>query len=145
MKFLENLKQKPRHGIAAPKPVGLVKIKRKRTQIFRRERAYKAPLKGKWSAWRLSEMKLKTLIGRRQGEERAKKKMRTKTTSHHCHPTEKAITIAPPTTTTFPSPIPSGATATETTIPLPRPSSIRESDHNDVFNFCRRWCEGVRV
>ena len=33
MKFLENLKQKPRHGIAAPKPVGLVKIKRKRTQI----------------------------------------------------------------------------------------------------------------
>ena len=57
----------------------------------------------------------------------------------------KAITIAPPTTTTFPSPIPSGATATETTIPLPRPSSIRESDHNDVFNFCRRWCEGVRV
>ena len=57
----------------------------------------------------------------------------------------KSITIAPPTTTTFPSPIPLGATATETTIPLPWPSSIRESDHNDVFNFCRRWCEGVRV
>ena len=53
----------------------------------------------------------------------------------------KSITIAPPTTTTFPSPIPSGATATKTAIPLPQPSSIRESDHNDVFNFCRRWCE----
>ena len=91
MKFLENLKQKPRHGIVAPKPVGLVKITRKRTQIFRRERAYKAQLKGKWSAWRLCEMKLKTLIGQRQGEERAKKKMRTKTTSHHCHPTESPL------------------------------------------------------
>ena len=93
MKFLENLKQKPRHEIATPKPVGLVKIKRKRTQIFRRERAYKAPLKGKWSTWRLCEMNLKTLIGRRQGEERAKKKMRTKTMSHHCHPTESPLPL----------------------------------------------------
>ena len=49
LKFFENLKQKPRHGIVAPKPVGLVKIKRKRTQIVG-ERAYEAPLKGKWSA-----------------------------------------------------------------------------------------------
>ena len=139
MKFLKNLKQKPRHGIAAPKPVGLVKIKRKRTQIFRRERAYKAPLKGKWSAWRLCEMKLKTLIGRRQGEERAKKKMRTKTTSHHCHPTESplpSLLQQPPLSLLL---FPQAATATvatttETTIPLPRPSSIREIDHNDVVS-----------
>ena len=134
MKFLENLKQKPRHGIAAPKPVGLVKIKRKRTQIFRRERAYKAPLKGKWSAWRLCEMKLKTLIGRRQGEERAKKKMRTTTTSHHCHPTESplpSLLQQPPLSLPL---FPQAMTATETTIPLPRPSSIRETDHNDVVS-----------
>ena len=133
MKFLENLKQKPRHGIAAPKLVGLVKIKRKRTQIFRRE-SFQSAIEGEMvrvaTLWNEIENPNWSKTGRRKGEEEDDDEDDVAPLSSN----GKSITIAPPTTTTFLSPIPSGATVTETTIPLPRPSLIRESDHNDVVS-----------